>query len=349
MFIASHGSSDTLRDRLAPDISVYPVDAILKAYDEDQSKSKFKTDFSIMDLFIQLKTNDSFDPFESGGAKDSYPFEKDSKEARGVRGQLVSYAAALVGSQFRIHTFCVLACGKSARFIRWDRGGAIVTESFDFVQEPHILAEFFWRYSHLDARWQGYDDSVVPFNPENENTGIEQTHFEKLKNENLKVHREFRILKVPERGDAEDEKDFIVSFPPKYTTHWHSPFGRGTRPMLAIDKEMKKVVFLKDYWRAEKVGKEGEIYELLESKNVPNIPPFGKGNDVRDHRTLTPELKTKNWARHHSKDMSSFRHYRMTLNAVAQPLTSFSSSQEFVSAIADAMEGKTSFADFKPV
>ena len=118
--------------------------------------------------------------------------------------------------------------------------------------------------------------------------------------------------------------------------------------MLAIDKEMKKVVFLKDYWRAEKVCKEGEIYELLESKNVPNIPPFGKGNDVRDHRTLTPEQKTKNWARHHSKDMSSFRHYRMTLNVVARPLTSFSSSRELVSAIADAMEGKTSFADFNP-
>ena len=154
MSIASHGSSDTLRDRLAPDISVYPADAILKAYDENQSKSKFKTDFLKMDLIIELETSDSFDPFESGGAKDPYPFEKDPKEARGVRGQLASYAAALMGSQFRIHTFCVLACEKSARFIRWDRGGAIVTESFDFVQEPNIPAEFFWRYSHLDARWR---------------------------------------------------------------------------------------------------------------------------------------------------------------------------------------------------
>jgi len=32
--------------------------------------------------------------------------------------------------------------------------------------------------------------------------------------------------------------------------------------------------------------KEGEIYALLESKGVPNIAPFGKGNDVHDHMTL---------------------------------------------------------------
>jgi hypothetical protein len=32
--------------------------------------------------------------------------------------------------------------------------------------------------------------------------------------------------------------------------------------------------------------KEGEIYALLESKGVPNIAPFGKGNDVHNHMTL---------------------------------------------------------------
>ena len=37
--------------------------------------------------------------------------------------------------------------------------------------------------------------------------------------------------------------------------------------------------------------------------------------------------------------------YRVTLDVVAQLLTLFKSSREFVSAIADAMMGKTSFAD----
>jgi hypothetical protein len=47
--------------------------------------------------------------------------------------------------------------------------------------------------------------------------------------------------------------------------------------------------FLKHYWRADVDGmeKEGKIYTLLESKGVPNIVPFEKGNDVRDHMSLT--------------------------------------------------------------
>jgi hypothetical protein len=36
----------------------------------------------------------------------------------------------------------------------------------------------------------------------------------------------------------------------------------------------------------------------------------------------------------------------MSLDVVGKPLTSFSSSRQFVSAIADAMEGKTIHADF---
>jgi hypothetical protein len=117
--------------------------------------------------------------------------------------------------------------------------------------------------------------------------------------------------------------------------------------MLAFDMETREIVFLKDYWRADVDGmeKEGEIYALLESNRVPNIAPFGKGNDVRDHTTLTHTLRDKEWACW-SRDMVVLRHYRMSLDIVARPLTSFYSSREFVGAIADAMQGKTSFADF---
>ena len=73
-----------------------------------------------------------------------------------------------------------------------------------------------------------------------------------------------------------------------------------------------------------------------------------KGNDVRNHATVTDVLKvedaTGEWALR-SKEMTSYRHYRMTLDVVAHPLTSFRFSREFVRAIADAMEGETSFGD----
>jgi hypothetical protein len=59
--------------------------------------------------------------------------------------------------------------------------------------------------------------------------------------------------------------------------------------MLVFKTEMREIVFLKDYWRADvdSMKKEGEIYMLLKSKGVPNIVPFGKGNDVCYHKTLT--------------------------------------------------------------
>ena len=150
---------------------------------------------------------------------------------------------------------------------------------------------------------------------------------------------------VPDRDDPKVETPFIISFPPKYTAR--SPFGRATRPMLAFNMETGEVVFLKDYWRADVDGmeKEGEIYALLESKRVPNIPPFGKGNDVRHRTTLTHTLRNEKWACW-SRDMVLLRQYRMSLNVIARHLTSFNSSREFVSAIADAMEGKMSFVDF---
>ena len=117
--------------------------------------------------------------------------------------------------------------------------------------------------------------------------------------------------------------------------------------MLAFDMEVGEIVFMKDHWRADVDGmkKEGEIYAQLELNHVPNIAPFGKGNDVRDHATLdhatlTHTLRNEKWACW-SREMVLLRQYRMSLDVVARHLTWFNSSREFVGAIADAMEGKT--------
>jgi len=110
--------------------------------------------------------------------------------------------------------------------------------------------------------------------------------------------------------------------------------------------EMKEIIFLKDYWQADVDGmeKEGDIYALLESKGVPNIAPFGKGNDVRHHTTLMHTPRNEKWACW-SRDIVPFSQYRMSLDIITWLLTLFESSWEFVSEIADTMMGKTSFVD----
>ena len=338
VLVDTHANPDPQRDNLAPDISVYTHDNV-PAVDT-------KTDFSMMELFIELKFAETSDPFRDPKVPlqpqaDNFGFENDSDVSRLNRGQLCSYAAAHTGSQFRVHTFTLSVCGRSARFIRWDRGGATVTRSFNYIKQPHILADFFWRYAHLNPSQRGYDTSVSPASPE-DLQHIE--HVEKCLRDENPAHREFRIIMVPDRDDPDVETPFIISFPPKYTAR--SPFGRGTRPMLAFNTETRKIVFLKDYWRADVDGmkKEGEIYALLKSKGVPNIAPFGKGNDVRHHTTLTHTLRNEKWACR-SRVMVLLSQYRMSLDVVARLLASFKSSREFVSAIADAMTGKTLFAN----
>ena len=58
------------------------------------------------------------------------------------------------------------------------------------------------------------------------------------------------------------------------------PFGKATLEMRAWNMEGNRMVYIKDYWRAEGGEKEGEIYRSLEEKNVPNISRFYCGNDV---------------------------------------------------------------------
>jgi len=92
--------------------------------------------------------------------------ENVSDVSRLNHGQQCSYTAAHAESQFRVHTFTLSICERSGRFICWDRGGATVTQSFDYIKQPHILANFFWRYAHLNHRQRRYDTSVSPASPE---------------------------------------------------------------------------------------------------------------------------------------------------------------------------------------
>src|ERR1700691_1540339 len=152
VLVDTHANPDTQWDNLAPDISVYA--------DDNVPDADAKTDFSKMELFVELKFAETSDPFRDPKdplqpQAENFHFENDSDVSQLNRGQLCSYAAAHAGSQFRVHTFTISICGRSARFIRWDRRGATVTRSFDYIKDPHILAYFFWRCVHLNHSQRG--------------------------------------------------------------------------------------------------------------------------------------------------------------------------------------------------
>jgi len=49
---------------------------------------------------------------------------------------------------------------------------------------------------------------------------------------------------------------------------------------LDLEENRSKIVYIKDHWRSEGGKKEGEIYQSLKEKNIPNIPRFYCSNNI---------------------------------------------------------------------
>jgi hypothetical protein len=325
-FLNTHSTGDVNCDNLATDVSAYKA--------KDLPLKPDQTDFSRMELFSELKFNVTADPFidpEDPLMPDN-DFERDSDAARLLRGQIASYVAALSGSQFRVHVFSILICGKLARLMYWDRNGAIVTRAFDYTRLDYL--GLFLRHYDLAVNLRGHD-STITIPSGNLVKRVPNFNQTKLADSNDR-HREFRLMLIPDRDDASQESEFLISYPPKYTSR--SPFGMATRPMIAYDLQQSHFVFVKDYWRPVRSDKEGEIYRILAEKKVPHIAPFGKGNDVPGIVTVTDQLRKEKWACSTS-EMVALCLYRMSLDMIGRRLTEFKSSQEFVGSVADAMEG----------
>jgi len=145
-FVNSATQRDAARDGLGPDVPIYGPDV----------PSDMKgPDFSQMDSFVEFKFKASADPFIDRPRVEGIPasrkgtsFEQNSVEAKKIRGQLGSYVAAIAGSQFRLRVFAVLIFGRFARLMCWDRSAAVITEKFDYTEEPY-LAQFLLTYCSL--------------------------------------------------------------------------------------------------------------------------------------------------------------------------------------------------------
>lgn len=333
--IDTHRFKDRSCDYLSPDLALYSTGC---------NKLPKNPSFSVMSTFIEFKSRASMDPFQDPNnypeedLPDGFQFERQDVKSRERRGQIGAYASAISGTQFRTRVISVSVTGPTARFIVWDRGGALVSAQFNYVEEPQYLVSFFYRYSRRSPEEQGIDATTVEAT--RRDVKSIPPDIENRMREANRDHKGWRKVMVPDRDDAAKQGGFLVSYPLSHTTP--SPFSRSTRGMLAFDLAHKKLVFLKDYWRpdVDNIEKEGEIYRDLEKQKIPHIAPFGMGNDIKGHKTVT---QAPNDEREDgilpTPRQTRLSHYRMTLNIVGKSLIDFKSSREFISAIADAMEG----------
>ncbi|EEB89149.1 hypothetical protein MPER_12790, partial [Moniliophthora perniciosa FA553] len=305
--IAGHQAAE-----IRPDITLYKQGTLV-----DRA-----TDVRLMDGFLEVKPKDvSKDGFDDNAES----FAKDTNEAASTRAQMATYAGSIMATQFRTHLFSVWISDKSARLIRWDRGGAIVSQKFDYAEEPY-LADFLWRFSFADDQTRGRDPCV-----------------ELANEQDSKVQKARSLLELPASTSV---LKFSVFDEETQTTKTYyggrltfkssiSPIGRCTRGLVVVD-EAGNLVYLKDTWRivADDQEKEGETYKILKEAKLNGIPDVLAHGDARGkwRKTVThKESKRRPSARVH-------QHYFIVFKQVGRPLWDFKTTLELVKAIRDAVQ-----------
>ncbi|KAI6035705.1 hypothetical protein EDC04DRAFT_2704481 [Pisolithus marmoratus] len=104
----------------------------------------------VLELCVIFRSSTAYDPFDdsNGSVSPSPPFERGhSTKGNQTKSQITSTAHAHLEPHF-------------PRLIRWDHAGAIVTNRFNYVDNSHLLVEFFWRFAHITRGGRGHDASM---------------------------------------------------------------------------------------------------------------------------------------------------------------------------------------------
>ncbi|KAH9889369.1 hypothetical protein C8Q73DRAFT_793572 [Cubamyces lactineus] len=338
--------------------------------------------------FIEVKGKRSddlyHDPSDHDPARGEYefvlgshhPLESAYTKLKEYLGQNVAYATECLSRQHRRFVFSVFVSGNRARLIRWDRAGVIVTKAINFVDNPQLLCEFFWRFAHLSDEERGYDMSVEPASEEEETlfkdaiiahirTQIDCSDSEVLAR-CLDTHYMpgfVSVVHLPHHdahSQSSSPRRLLVSRPVNSPLSFS---GRSTRVYWAVDpnpgtnrKRASKVVLLKDTWRLKGRGAEieGNVLRMLREAKVRNIPSVlcdgdvlikgtGELNTSVVDRTITHEYMNPQytWVAHQRlvrADVLKRVHYRLVLNIAGFDLLSLSGTRELLCSTYDVLK-----------
>ena len=317
--------------------------------------------FQHMELFVDFDHQSISDPFDG----DDTAFRKSSHPISTLPGRMALHSTRLQMYQFRTFVFSVGVFGNVARLFRWDRSGAVVSESIRFPEKGNReLTEFFYRFDLADRAERGCDSTVSDATREETTafnraikTSVEEGKnkvFEELSRsvgDDIKYSRKKVHVIHPSGGQT----SYVIgcsTVTPKY------PVGRCTRGFVAMDTETQKLVFLKDCWRPNipEVKSESHWHKIL--RGARNIAAFSHGSDVETvaprrgattrgmRRTTKPHLTlTQDYAKKYSniEAMVGYVHYRTIQCELYVPLHTFRDSRHLTEIMYDVLLGKGSF------
>jgi Fungal protein kinase len=299
---------------------------------------------SCLEFVVEFKSAASNDPFvmptkkraAEGTTGSGNPLMKDTLNSNTVVGQITAYATQILSSQYRTHAFTVLICKDLARLIRWDRAGAIVTEPIFYDNESY-LHDFLTRYNDAPSNIRGHDSTVTTIS-----NLIQPEIFQRARSvvDELANEDSLLLLAIPEPDGSPTSRHYAVSQP---RVQPDVPTGRWTRTSIAYDVQRSRRVLLKDSWRIliDDIIPEGEVYNMLHEKGVPNVPVCSLANDIGDHLHVTRTNQfVGTYLRHRPPHFTAHRHYRLVLDTIGLKLEEFSSSRAMVEAVRAAVQGK---------
>ncbi|KAL5480747.1 hypothetical protein ACEPAI_9687 [Sanghuangporus weigelae] len=288
-----------------------------KKHRSNKTAVKYESNLGLSELFVEIKRHhdpicehDSHDEENrklsksffacdnhlDGNNQNPHNDPASAQEERRNFGQNVAYASENCARQHRMFSFSVMVIGTRARFFRWDRAGAIVTEAFDYKEYPELLCEFLWRFHLANPVQRGFDPTVTTASKAEEKLfkklirehvglqlGISDAKSKKL-DEGLKQHYEpDKVTKVEVYKRGQSTPDFyLVSVPQKSPL---SAAGESTRAYWAVKLQGQNkgvVKFLKDGWRITVDGAalEGDVYDEMMREEVDNICDLESYGDV---------------------------------------------------------------------
>ncbi|KIK44433.1 hypothetical protein CY34DRAFT_11022 [Suillus luteus UH-Slu-Lm8-n1] len=285
--------------------------------------------------------------------RDFYPaFESSDKQSISTRAHMVACANAFFATQFRRFGFSILLCGSWARFVYWDRSGAVVSRRFQYTANFAPLAEFLWRLNHGSAGDRGVDVSVVPISlPESQDSTVRELlgigSSDPLYGYIVPVDTAVQKPKDAEGRPSSTTHHFYVG--PRPAQKQCSLIEQRARGFHVWDVTQKRVVFFKETWRFDSPGisTESAVYRELHSRRIPNIPTFEHGGDMSalGTKTITHSFSKAWWCctPNHKAHLPLVQH-RIILRDVERHLSTFKTPTEFLIIIKDALTGDVTVA-----
>jgi hypothetical protein len=274
-----------------------PFNIKYNEYKDDSDRGYF-AHMGLVYLFIEVKKNADQDIFTdpSNDLPPDHKFtvntwaeDEGSKYRISALGQNAYYAHMIQTRQFRTCVFSLTISGSTARIMRWDRSGVIVTRAFDYKAHPMTLIEFVWRFVKANKEQQGFDLTANPTNSKEDRDSFLNA---------ITSHVQLQLALGPDTpnqvlGDAVNRHycggvvtrvtagncDLWVSRPLWVS---HAIVGRCTAGYWGVRCDTNEVVFVKDIWRNDvEAGElEGNILSYLRTKGVNHIPTLVGHGDV---------------------------------------------------------------------